>query len=123
MVTGIDPEAKKNPMDMTLDELYEAHLRSILKADLKLNREETERRNKRHKEQILKNIDTAERLLKALNLCVKCNVRSRANQWAKYCHAPCTPEREISKESSPPRLGAPPTVQQMILMFNAQYSR
>ena len=120
LVSGMDPEAKKNPMDMTLDELYEAHLRSILKADLKLNREETESRNRRHKEQILKNIDRAERLLKALNLCVKCNVRSRANQWAKYCHAPCTPEKEISKEPSPPRLAAPPTVQQMILMFNAK---
>ena len=123
LVTGIEPEAKKNPMDMTLDELYEAYLKSILNTDLKLNRKEmekTESRNKRHKEQISKNIDTAERMLKALNLCVKCNVRSRANQWAKYCHAPCTPEREISKEPSPPRLAAPPTVRQMILMFNAK---
>ena len=35
-------------MDMTLDELYEAYLGSIRKADLKLNRkekEETENRN------------------------------------------------------------------------------
>ena len=123
LVTRIEPEAKKNPMDMTLDELYEAHLKSILKADLKLNRketEETENGNKHQKEQISKMIDRAERMLKALNLCVKCNVRSRANQWAKYCHAPCTPEREISKEPSPPRLAAPPTVRQMIHMFEAK---
>ena len=123
LAAGIEQEPQKDPMDMTLDELYEAYLKSIRKAGLKLNRKETEEtknRNKHQEEQISKMIDTAKRMLKALNLCVKCNVRSRANQWAKYCHAPCTPEREISKEPSPPRLAAPPTVQQMILMFNAK---
>ena len=73
-------------MDMNLDELYEAYLKSIRKAGLKLNRKkteetkETENRNKHQEEQISKMIDTAETMLKALNLCVKCNVRSRANQ-------------------------------------------
>ena len=131
LATGIEQEPQKDPMDMTLDELYEAYLESILKADLKLDRkaglklnrketEETENRNKHQKDQISKKIDTAENMLKALNLCVSCNVRSRANKWAKYCHAPCTPEREIPKEPSPPRLAAPPTVRQMIHMFTAK---
>ena len=127
LATGIEQEPQKgpqkDPMDMTLDELYEAYLKSILKADLKLNRketEETENRNKHQKEQISKKIDTAENMLKALNLCVSCNMRSRANQWAKYCHAPCTPEREMPKEPSPPRLAAPPTVRQMTHMVEAK---
>lgn len=135
LATGTEQEPQKglqkDPMDMTLDELYEAYLesidkadlKSILKADLKLNRkekEETENRNEQQKDQISKKIDIAENMLKALNLCVRCNMRSRANQWAKYCHAPCTPEREIPKEPSPPRLARPPTVRQMIHMFMAK---
>ena len=123
LATRIEPEAEKHPMDMTLDELYKAYLRSIRKGNLKPGdketeeTEETKNRNRLQEEQISKNIDRANGMLKALNLCVKCNVRSRANQWAKYCHAPCTPEREISKDYSSPMLGAPPTVQQMILML------
>ena len=121
LATRIEPEAEKNPMDMTLDELYETYLRSIRKGDLKPGHKETEEtknRNRLQIEQISKNIDRAKKMLKALNLCVKCNVRSQANQWAKYCHPPCTPEREISKDYSSPRLAARPTVRQMILMFN-----
>ena len=121
LATRIEPEAEKHPMDMTLDELYRAYLRSIRKENLKPGHKETEEtknRNRLQEEQISKNIDRAERMLKALNLCVKCNVRSRANQWAKYCYAPCTPEREISKDYSSPMLAAPPTAQQMILMLN-----
>ena len=128
---GPQKDPQKDPMDMTLDELYDAYLESVLKADLKpdrkaglkLNRketEETENRNKHQKDQISKKIDIAENMLKALNLCVRCNVRSRVNQWAKYCHAPCTPEREMPKEPSPPRLAAPPTVRQMLHMFEAK---
>ena len=120
LITRIVPEAEKHPMDMTLDELYRAYLRSIRKENLKPGHKETEETkncNRLQEEQISKNIDRAERMLKALNLCVKCNVRSQANQWAKYCHAPCTPEREISKDYSSPMLAAPPTVRQMILML------
>ena len=120
LATGIEQDPQKDPMDMTLDELYEAYLESIRKASLKLDRketEETENRNKYQNEQISKKIDTAENMLKALNLCESCNMRSRANQWAKYCHAPCTPEKEMPKEPSPPRLAAPPTLRQMIHMF------
>ena len=65
-------------------------------------------------------IEAAENLLKALNLCVSCNVRSRGNQWTKYCHEPCTPEREMPKQPSPPRLAAPPTVRQMLRKFEAK---
>ena len=127
LATGIeqDPQQdpQKDPMDMTLDELYKAYLESILKAGRKLGRKETketENRNEHQNEQISKKIDTAKNMLKALNLCVSCNVRSRANQWAKYCHAPCTPEKEMPKEPSPPRLAAPPTLRQMIHMFMAK---
>ena len=131
LATGIEQKPQKDPMDMTLDELYEALLESNRKASLKLDRkillesnrketEETENRDKHQSEQIMKKIDTAENTLKALNLCVSCNVRSRANQWAKYCHAPCTPEREMPKQPSPPRLAAPPTVRQMLHMLEAK---
>ena len=116
-----DPQQgpQKDPMDMTLDELYQAYLESIRKAGPKLNRKETEEAENRD-EQISKKIDTAKNMLKVLNLCESCNMRSRANQWAKYCHAPCTPEREMPKEPSPPRLAAPPTLRQMIHMFMAK---
>ena len=135
LATGIEQELQKelqkDPMDMTLDELYEAYLESILKAGRKLGRkilpesnrketEESENRDKHQKEQISNKIDTAERMLKVLNLCVSCNMRSRANQWAKYCHAPCTPEREMPKEPSQPRLATPPTVRQMTHMVEAK---
>ena len=127
LATGIEQEPQqdpqKDPMDMTLDELYKAYLKSILKADLKLDRketEETENSNKYQEEQISKKIDTAKNMLKVLNLCESCNMRSRANRWAKYCHAPCTPEKEMPKEPSPPRLAAPPTLRQMIHMFMAK---
>ena len=123
LVTGIeqDPQQgpQKDPMDMTLDELYEAYLGFIRKAGPKLNRKETEEAENRN-EQISKKIDTAKNMLKVLNLCESCNMRSRANQWAKYCHAPCTPEREMPKEPSPPRLAAPPTLRQMIHMLMAK---
>ena len=115
---------------MTLAELYKALVESNRKAlallksnrkdSLAYHRKETGKQDEHQKEQISKKIDTAERMLKILNLCVRCNVRSRVNQWAKYCHAPCTPEREIPKEPSPPRLAAPPTVRQMIHMFMAK---
>ena len=116
-----DPQQgpQKDPMDMTLDELYQAYLESIRKAGPKLNRKETEEAENRD-EQISKKIDTAKNMLKVLNLCESCNMRSRANQWAKYCHAPCTPEREMPKEPSPPRLAAPPTLRQMIHMLMAK---
>ena len=127
LVTRVEQEPQqgpqKDPMDMTLDELYEAYLKSILKADLKLSlkeTEETENSNEDQNEQISKKIDTAKNMLKVLNLCESCNMRSRANQWAKYCHAPCTPEKEMPKEPSPPRLAAPPTLRQMIHMFMAK---
>ena len=123
LATGIEQDPQKDPMDMTLDELYEAYLESIRKAGRKLGRketEETENRNKYQNEQISKKIDTAKNMLKVLNLCESCNTRSRANQWAKYCHAPCTPEKEMPKEPSPPRLAAPPTLRQMIHMFMAK---
>ena len=127
LVTRVEQEPQqgpqKDPMDMTLDELYEAYLKSILKADLKLSlkeTEETENSNEDQNEQISKKIDTAKNMLKVLNLCESCNMRSRANEWAKYCHAPCTPEREMPKEPSPPRLAAPPTLRQMIHMFMAK---
>ena len=123
LVTGIEQDPQKDPMDMTLDELYKAYLESIRKADLKLilkETEETENRNQHQNEQISKKIDTAKNMLRALNLCESCNMRSRANQWAKYCHAPCTPEKERPKEPSPPRLAAPPTLRQMIHMFMAK---
>ena len=120
LVTRVDQEPQqgpqKDPMDMTLDELYEAYLGSSRKVDLKLSLKETEHQN----EQISKKIDTAKNMLKVLNLCESCNMRSRANQWAKYCHAPCTPEKEMPKEPSPPRLAAPPTLRQMIHMFMAK---
>ena len=120
LATGVEQEpqqdTQKDPMDMTLDELYKAFLESIRNADLKLSLKETEHQN----EQISKKIDTAKNMLKALNLCESCNMRSRANQWAKYCHAPCTPEKERPKEPSPPRLAAPPTLRQMIHMFMAK---
>ena len=123
LVTGIEqgPQQgpQKDPMDMTLDELYEAYLGFIRKAGPKLNRKETEEAENRN-EQISKKIDTAKNMLKVLNLCESCNMRSRANQWAKYCHAPCTPEREMPKEPSPPRLAAPPTLRQMIHMLMAK---
>ena len=116
LATGIEQDPQKDLMDMTLDELYKAFLESIRNADLKLSLKETEHRN----EQISKKIDTAKNMLKALDLCENCNMRSRANQWAKYCHAPCTPEKERPKEPSPPRLAAPPTLRQMIHMFMAK---
>ena len=124
LITRIVPEAEKHPMDMTLDELYRAYLRSIRKGNLKPGDKETEETeetkncNRLQEEQISKNIDRATEMLKALNLCVKCNVRIRANQWAKYCHAPCTPDRRIEKDYSSPMLGAPPTVQEMIFMLD-----
>ena len=124
LATGVEQEPQqdlqKDPMDMTLDELYKAYLESIRNADLKLILKETENRNENQNEQISKKIDTAKNMLKALNLCESCNMRSRANQWAKYCHAPCTPEKEMPKEPSPPRLAAPPTLRQMIHMFMAK---
>ena len=123
LATGIEQDPQKDPMDMTLDELYKALVESIRNADLKLilkETEETENRNQHQNEQISKKIDTAKNMLKALNLCESCNMRSRANQWAKYCHAPCTPEKERPKEPSPPRLAAPPTLRQMIHMFMAK---
>ena len=124
LATGIEQnpqqDPQKDPMDMTLDELYKAYLESIRNADLKLSLKETENRNENQNEQISKKIDTAKNMLKALNLCESCNMRSRANQWAKYCHAPCTPEKERPKEPSPPRLAAPPTLRQMIHMFMAK---
>ena len=127
LVTRIeqDPQKdpQKDPMDMTLDELYQAYLESVCKAGRKLGRKETEENencDEHQEEQISKKIDTAENMLKVLNLCVSCNVRSRANQWAKYCHAPCTPEREMPKEPSTPRLAAPPTLRQMTHMVEAK---
>ena len=65
-----DPQQgpQKDPMDMTLDELYQAYLESIRKAGPKLNRKETEETENRD-EQISKKIDTAKNMLKVLNLC------------------------------------------------------
>ena len=65
LATRIEPEAEKHPMDMTLDELYKAYLRSIRKGNLKPEdketeeTEETKNRNRLQEEQISKNIDRA----------------------------------------------------------------
>ena len=71
---------KKNPMDMTLAELYKALVESnrkalaLLKSNRKdrlaYHRKETGKQDEHQKEQISKKIDTAENMLKALNLCV-----------------------------------------------------
>ena len=69
---------------------------------------------------ILRNLNLMGQLVDALRLCRNCMVRSRANQWAKYCYAPCVPERhplpQIADppESRPRHFDNPPSVHDLI---------
>ena len=103
-----DQQPQKDLRDMTLHELHQALMKCLDGGRGRIN--------SKRLDLISKYVQTAEILLKALGLCIRCNTRYRANQWAKYCHAPCTPDRQPPKSPSPPRLEAPPTIRQMLAM-------
>ncbi len=96
----------KNLQDMTQDQLYE-----ILLDDVRNQRDD-------RMDEIDRQIDRVETMLKITGLCENCNIRSRANQWAKYCHITCTGPGIRQHSSEKPRLEAPPTGRELEAMVH-----
>ena len=95
---------EKDLRDMTLDELYESML-----GDTRTGWDERSGKIERQ-------MKLVEIMLKIVNLCERCNVRSRANQWAKYCHVTCTGPGAMAESDEPARLSAPPTGRELETM-------
>ena len=99
--------SEKSLMDMTVEELHETHLEEVGRIN-PVKPEENGRL-----ESIGKLLGIGHSLLKQLNLCDDCGVRSRGNQWAKYCHETCTPRGRIPCDL-PPLREHPPTIREML---------
>ena len=95
-----------SPADMTLDQMYRA-FRDGMKESRNDWVEEIQRQLKR-----------MEVLLKIADLCENCTVRSRANQWSKYCHVTCKSiSLPMTHSDEKPRLIRPPTARELEAMI------
>lgn len=112
-VTSDHHVAPEDLLNLSRHELNELLLANIPKSPDAPNARE-------YVDDIHRSLKLMDRLVDALRLYRNCMVRSRANQWAKYCYAPCVPDRhpfpEIADppESRPKYFDKPPSIQNLI---------